>query len=131
MGFNMIPIKRYGDYYDGLRTCSGILNSGNSLIVFPEGTRSIRGNLQPFKPGIGLLSYEMDVPIIPVYIKGAYKALPKGSWVPKPGTIEIRIGNSIHPEAFKKQSGKEPKYMIYQNITSEIRTNIEELIQKD
>jgi len=129
--FNIFPMKRHSDYYESLKSCSRILNTGTSLVLFPEGTRSITGTLQSFKPGIGLLSLNLGIPVVPVYIKGAYTALPKGAWFPKFHKIEVKIGKSVLPNEFKSLLEREPKYIVYQKLTEKIRTSIEELATKD
>jgi 1-acyl-sn-glycerol-3-phosphate acyltransferase/long-chain acyl-CoA synthetase len=67
------------------------------LIAFPEGTRSTTGSLLPFKRGAAFLAVELDLPIVPAYIDGAGEALPKGSWLPRPGRIQVRFGRPILP----------------------------------
>ena len=51
-----------------------ILTSGESVLIFPEGSRSRSGEIQPFKAGLGLLAWELRVPIIPVHIDGTHEA---------------------------------------------------------
>ncbi len=130
-GFNMFPMKRYGNYYDGLKICANKIKEGKPLIVFPEGTRSVSGNLQKFKPGVGLLAFDLNVPLIPMYIKGAYKALHKGSIIPKPGKIQVIVGEAIHALKFKNTINNEPNYVLYQKITEEVRNTIELLIAEN
>ena len=68
----------------------------NGLLIFPEGTRSLDGNLQPFKPGVlSLLIYGPSVPVIPAYIEGTYHALPKGQNFPKKHPVRIVFGEPI------------------------------------
>ena len=130
-GFNMFQMKRYGNYYEGLKICAQKIKEGKPLIVFPEGTRSVSGELQKFKPGVGLLAFDLNVPLIPMYIKGAYKALPKGSVIPKPGKIQVIVGEAIHALKFKNSITNEPNYLIYQKITEEVRNTIELLIAEN
>jgi len=130
-GFNMFPMKRYGNYFDGLKICTKKIKEGEPLIVFPEGTRSVSGELQKFKPGIGFLAHDLNVPIIPVYIKGAYEALPKGSIFPRPGKIQIIVGKPVNVPEFKNVDSDQPNYPIYQNITEKVRRAIELLIEEN
>jgi 1-acyl-sn-glycerol-3-phosphate acyltransferase len=67
------------------------------LIAFPEGTRSTTGRLLPFKRGAAFLGVELGLPIVPAFIDGAGQALPKGSWLPRPGRIRVRFGPPILP----------------------------------
>jgi len=59
--------------------CEAALSRGNSIFMFPEGTRSQTGKLKPFKPGAFILAKKMGVPILPVVISGTHAALPKHS----------------------------------------------------
>ncbi len=67
------------------------------MLMFPEGTRSTSGELQPFKIGVAVLAMERNVPIIPVYIGRTYALLPKGQRFVKPGTISVVFGQPIYP----------------------------------
>jgi long-chain acyl-CoA synthetase len=95
--FNTFPFERMGDFMKGLKICEALIKNNHSIILFPEGTRVIQDSLQPFKPGIGTLALNLNVPILPVYIEGAVKALPKGKVLPLPEKIEIHLGKVIHP----------------------------------
>jgi 1-acyl-sn-glycerol-3-phosphate acyltransferase len=71
------------------------IRNGISAIVFAEGTRSWDGKLRPFKKGPFVLAIASQVPVIPVWVEGAYDALPKGrSWV-KPGVVTLRFGAPV------------------------------------
>jgi len=96
--FNTFPFERMGDFMKGLKICESIVKNNRSIILFPEGTRVMEDKLQPFKPGLGSLAINLKVPILPVYIKGAFKALPKGRAFPLPEKIKVHFGNVIHPD---------------------------------
>ena len=69
----------------------------NGLLIFPEGTRSLDGQLQPFKQGVlSLLIYGPNVPVIPAHIVGTYHALPKGQNLPKKHPVRIVFGEPLH-----------------------------------
>ncbi len=103
---NALPIEREGNFTEflqDLRIANEVMEQNNGLLIFPEGTRSVNGNLQPFKPGIlSLLIYGPNVPIIPAYIEGTYDALPKGRNFPKKHPVRIVFGE---PLTFDMQSG--------------------------
>ncbi len=71
------------------------VKGGTSIIIFPEGTRSIDGILQNFKKGGFILAIKSQRPIVPVSIKGSQRVLPKGTWKVTPGTIVVRFGKPI------------------------------------
>lgn len=88
-----IPINRTGVDRKGITTCRQILESGRQLLLFPEGTRSETGEMQEIKPGAALLIGGLtDVPIVPVYIDGSYRAFPRGVRFPRPVPVTIRFG---------------------------------------
>lgn len=70
-----------------------ILEQGDKLIWFPEGARSLDGELHEFKPGVAWLLTKCDVPIVPVYIQGAHAAYPASWTMPRLRTrVVVRIG---------------------------------------
>jgi long-chain acyl-CoA synthetase len=86
----VIPIH---DQASALAAGVTILEQGNNLVWFPEGRRSTDGQLQAFKPGIAMLLTRCDVPVVPVYIDGAYQAFPTGARFPRwRARIVVRIG---------------------------------------
>ena len=102
---NALPIEREGNFTEflqDLRAANEVMALNNGLLIFPEGTRSLDGNLQPFKPGVlSLLIYGPNVPIIPAYIEGTYHALPKGQNMPKRHPVRIIFGE---PLTFPRES---------------------------
>lgn len=110
---NALPIEREGNFTEflqDLRVANEVMAQNNGLLVFPEGTRSLDGNLQPFKPGVlSLLIYAPNVPIIPTYIEGTYHALPKGKNMPKKHPIRIVFGEPlIFPQNIWEHHGEMP-----------------------
>ena len=96
---NVLPIEREGNFTEflqDLRAANEVMARHNGLLIFPEGTRSVDGNLQPFKPGVlSLLIYGPNVPVIPTYIEGTYHALPKGRNLPKKHPVRIIFGEPL------------------------------------
>jgi len=89
------PFHREGPISASLAYCGDLLDDGYSVLIFPEGTRSTNGQLLPFKTGIGLLARELGVPTVPIHIAGLHAILPKGRRWPRPGPIQIRIGQPL------------------------------------
>jgi 1-acyl-sn-glycerol-3-phosphate acyltransferase len=93
------PVKRGG----GERATDKareLIRDGWNIIVFPEGTRSPDGWVQRFRHGAARLAIQMQMPVVPIAIVGAYAAMPKGRSWPKPGRppIRVRYGRALHPE---------------------------------
>ncbi|MGH7919195.1 MAG: lysophospholipid acyltransferase family protein, partial [Candidatus Dormibacteraceae bacterium] len=61
----------------------------------PEGTRSVDGALQPFQRGIGHLAQETGAPVVPVYVCGSHRIMPKGQTLPLPAPASVRIGRPL------------------------------------
>lgn len=78
-----------------------LIRDGWSIIVFPEGTRSTDGWLQRFRHGTSRLALEMNMPVVPIAIVGAYAAMPKGRSWPRRGRppIRVRYGQPVYPRA--------------------------------
>jgi 1-acyl-sn-glycerol-3-phosphate acyltransferase len=71
------------------------LQEGNSILIFPEGTRSRTGELLPFKKGGFIMAIKGGAPIVPVAITGAREAMRKGSFVIQPVTVRVRFGTPV------------------------------------
>ncbi len=69
--------------------------NGISVVVFPEGTRSLDGRLQPFKRGGFLLAAKTGTPVVPVTINGSQRILPKGAWRLRPGVVDVHVSEPI------------------------------------
>ncbi len=67
------------------------LNNGTSIFFFPEGTRSVSGEMLPFKKGAFHLAKELGLPILPITIRGTHEILPANSLNLSPGTAELQI----------------------------------------
>jgi long-chain acyl-CoA synthetase len=81
-----------------LQNLSEVLRQGSNIIIFPEGTRSIDGSLAPFRKTYAILSRELGIPIVPVAISGAWRALPKGARLPRLfAPIEIEYLQPVAP----------------------------------
>ncbi|MBP2646829.1 MAG: acyltransferase [Gemmatimonadetes bacterium] len=80
---------------DAFSEATRILKDGVSAAIFVEGTRSRDGRLQPFKKGAFVLAINLQVPCVPVYLAGTRPLMRPGELAPRPGTVEVRIGEAI------------------------------------
>jgi len=100
-----------------LKCCLNFLKEGKSVILFPEGTRSPDGKIQPLEGGTALISIKSGIPIIPVYVSGTFEAMPPGAaWV-KPKKIRVFYGKAIFPP--KDTEGKSSKE-VREELTQEL-----------
>ncbi len=76
------------------RVIEGVRN-GRSLAVFPEGTRTPDGRLQTFQSGVFKIAVKAGVPIVPVTIRGTFELLPKATLAPRPGRVDVILGEPI------------------------------------
>jgi long-chain acyl-CoA synthetase len=92
---NLKAVDRKGGLRASERQAGEILSRGKTMLVFPEGTRSMDGELHDFKPLLGHLALTYGVDILPVYLAGTREAMPKGGKIPLKRDIEARIGPPI------------------------------------
>lgn len=130
---NALPIERdgnFGQFLQDLRMANEVMEQNNGLLIFPEGTRSLDGKLQPFKQGIlSLLIYGQQVPIIPTYIKGTFQVLPKGQNLPKKHPIQIVFGEPLLFEGSQNPEDITENTEIYQKFLTELENRVAELAE--
>jgi long-chain acyl-CoA synthetase len=123
---NVVPIEREETSLAGLRMVKRILSSGESALIFPEGTRSRTGEIDAFKPGLGLLARELEVPIVPVHIGGTFAAMPAGKVVPRPGKVVVAFGEPVTMDAYRGD-GAPSRDEVYRRIAADVRDTIVDL----
>ncbi|MBX5484608.1 MAG: AMP-binding protein [Myxococcaceae bacterium] len=114
---NLVPMDRQGSLRESLRLASESLHQGYHLLIFPEGTRSVTGELLEFKPTLGYLALQNGVDILPMYLEGTYEALPKGSVFPKLRPLKVRIGPVISCDEMKQQTRGMARSESYRYVT--------------
>lgn len=101
----------------GIKETLKRLKRNESVVMFPEGTRSRDGELQPVKGGFCTLVKKTKVPIMPVAIEGAWDAMPRHSPLPNFGaTIQVVFGDAIQPEDYLELSDEELTTLLDQKI---------------
>jgi 1-acyl-sn-glycerol-3-phosphate acyltransferase len=93
---NVIPVDQEGSDRSALKALIRLLKSGNGVLVFPEGARTMDGNLQPALPGMGLVIAKTMAPVVPMRIFGAHEALPRGGGGLHFHPITIVVGEPIY-----------------------------------
>ena len=89
------------------------MQQDKSLMIFPEGARTVSGKLQEFKPTFAILSSETDVPVIPVAIKGAYDVWPPDQLLPKFfKKMSVKFYPPVYPDQSSFENIKEKAFHI-------------------
>jgi 1-acyl-sn-glycerol-3-phosphate acyltransferase len=121
---NVIPVERDGNDMSALREVIKKVREGNGVILFPEGTRSRDGNLQPARAGIGLVIAKTGAPVLPMRIFGAYESFPKDAKRFRMSKVTVVIGHAIHfaPEELANATREK-----YQELSDRVMDAISEL----
>lgn len=117
---NVIPVDMDTRLYGAMQLSAYVLRHNKVLCVFPEGGRSRDGNIKEFKKGVGIIAKELNIPIIPVAIKGTYEMLPPGRRFPGPSRISVTFGKPVNPE------GKD-----YDEIVKTLYQRVVELLEQN
>jgi 1-acyl-sn-glycerol-3-phosphate acyltransferase len=120
-----IPIDRDNRHkaFESINLAARRVREGNSIFIFPEGTRSLDGILQDFKKGGFILAIQSQHPMVPISITGSHRILPKrGEWRISPGTIRITIGQPIPTAGITIRN----RDVLIQQVREAIRQNLPE-----
>jgi len=125
-----VPIDRDGGGTTGMRRILEALGKGRAVVLFPEGTRTRDGQLQPVRSGVGLIVAKTDAPVVPVRVWGTFDAYGRHVKFPKPKRVTVKYGRPLdfrELRAEAKSCSKERLKEIYQQIADEIMTAIARL----
>jgi 1-acyl-sn-glycerol-3-phosphate acyltransferase len=130
--WNSVPVDREGGGARGLKTILERLLAEGGIILFPEGTRSPDGKLQPARSGIGLIVAKSDAPVVPVRIFGSHEAWGRNQTFPRPKKVAVKYGAPMQFEKLRAESkscNKARLKQIYQEIADEIMAAIAQMRQ--
>ncbi|MCQ9207168.1 MAG: AMP-binding protein [Omnitrophica bacterium] len=126
----IIPIDPGARLVDAMQACAYILRNGKTACIFPEGVRSIDGEIKEFKKGIGILAKELNVRLIPVYISGSYESWPRTNRFPRPHPVKIVFGRPQTIKELKKEGEKQGAKDGYEAIALGIRQEVMRIKRK-
>lgn len=112
-----------------MRAILNALKTGEAVMLFPEGTRSSDGRLQPAKPGIGFLVAKANVPVVPARIWGSFEAMGRGKSWPRPVRLHVTFGDPLRFDTSKLK--REERENAYRRISDDIMAAIAALEPKD
>ena len=100
----------------GIKESLKRLKRGEMLVVFPEGTRSDDGELLPLKPGFDLLARRSKARMLPIALDGCFQAFPRDAKLPRPGKIQVVIGEPIEFDEYKNWTADETALFLQARI---------------
>jgi 1-acyl-sn-glycerol-3-phosphate acyltransferase len=107
---NVIPVNQEGIDRSALKALIQVIKAGNGALVFPEGSRTLDGSLQPALPGIGLVIAKTRAPVVPMRIFGAHEVLPRGKRRLHFRPITVVVGEPIHFSTAELESREKDAY---------------------
>jgi 1-acyl-sn-glycerol-3-phosphate acyltransferase len=113
---NALPVDLTRGDLTALRAIMNLLKEGHRTVIFPEGTRSLTGQIQQARPGIGMIIARTLAPVVPMRIFGSFEAWPKGGKI-RPHPITVVVGK---PLRFKKEDFAAHNREIYQKISEQV-----------
>ncbi len=132
--WDAVPVDREGGGAAGLRAILDRLRAGHAIILFPEGTRTRDGKLQPARSGIGLIAIKSDAPVVPVRTFGTFEAYGRHVRLPRPHRVAVKFGTPLTLEALRAEArscSKARLKEIYQSAADEIMAAIAKLEPRD
>ncbi len=128
--WNAVPVNRDGGGAAGLKAILDRLLAGGGIILFPEGTRTPDGHLQPARSGVGLTVIKSTAPVVPVRVFGSYEAYGRHLKFPRPYQVILKYGQPMDFAALRaeaKTCDKNRLKAIYQQVADEIMAAIARL----
>jgi 1-acyl-sn-glycerol-3-phosphate acyltransferase len=128
--WEVVPVDRDGGTGRGLKLILNRLENGGAIILFPEGTRSRHGELNPARSGIGLTVIKSSAPVVPARVFGTHRAFGPHMILPRPRRIIVKYGRPLYFEEMRAEAASRSKQRvkeIYQQIADEIMAQIARL----
>jgi 1-acyl-sn-glycerol-3-phosphate acyltransferase len=128
--WEVVPVDRDGGGAVGLRAILDRLLAGGAILLFPEGTRTHDGKIQPVRAGIGLTVLKSTAPVVPVRVFGMFEAYGRHLRFPRPYRVAVKYGQPMHFEQLRAEAkvcSKPRLKQIYQQVADEIMAAVARL----
>ncbi|MFQ5657145.1 MAG: lysophospholipid acyltransferase family protein, partial [Candidatus Methylomirabilales bacterium] len=122
--YRVIQVDAETFLFQALRTAAHVLRQGEILCVFPEGGRSIDGEIKPFKKGVAILARVGELPLLPVRILGSFEIWPRGRSYPLPHPMTIIFGPPVTVGELLAQEPVPPGADIFEVIATRLRERV-------
>ena len=127
---NVVPVDRDGGGAAGLKGILDRLLNGGAVILFPEGTRTSDGQLQPARAGIGLTVIKSNAPVVPVRVFGTFAAWSRHQALPHPRRVMVKYGEPMDFRELREEAkicSKPRLKVIYQEVADQLMAAIAKL----
>src|ERR1041385_3843475 len=94
--FNVFSLPRQSGFRQSFTYAGEAMDRGFSVLVFPEGAETTNGQLRPFRQGIGLLASELNVPVVPIMLRGLFELKQRHQFFVRPGAVSVTFGDPIN-----------------------------------
>ena len=121
---NAFPVHLGSPDRTAIKRALQLLEDGNLLLIFPEGTRSIDGSLAKAQDGVGFMAYRTKANVVPIYLSGTYKAWPRGSKMIKTAKVTVSFGKPLDMSVYRNSEASREKYS---KIGEDVMARIAEL----
>ena len=124
---NLIPAERQTNRHAITRflvACRAFVRfRERCLIIYPEGTRSVTGQMAPFRRGAAMVAVELGLPLVPAYVCGTFKAIPKGSNLVRPTRLTVTFGDPVDYKQFSAATASAQ----YDAVNAELERRVHQL----
>jgi long-chain acyl-CoA synthetase len=128
---HVLPVNSARHLVPAMQASAHILKQGGALGIFPEGARSLTGQLRPFKKGVAILAQELGVPLVPVYIHGSHEAWKANARYPRPYPLHLVFGREFSAASLAEMGrALKPEAQTYEAIILGLRQEVLQLRDK-
>ena len=120
-GFILVDSSSARNAQKSIQEAEKRLKKGQSLIIFPEGGRTLDGHIQNFKRGAYQIAVDLQLPLVPITLNGPFKVMPRGSWDIRPHAIEMTIHPPVTP--YKCEDNNKENLLNLVNTTQQTILN--------